>query len=362
MSAQSIDGDSRRTLLAASAYGPRVASVRVRVTHWLDRMASLGIAANQWTYADLANLGPTQLLRHLAEVAEGERSARRVGDSREETNGTLLLHRELSPLSRGRLELSALRRFARTVFDFDDSLTEPGRARRLMNGPRKYERIIAACDQVVAGNEFLAEWASGFNDAVTIIPSCVDAARYSPKSSFEVRDRPTCVWIGSPTTEAFLWQILDALDAVHQRFDLQVRIISGATSELPPRPYVSRSVWTEETEAHELAQADFGIMPLPDNSFTRGKCSYKLLQYGAAGLPCLGSPVGLNETVLREFGAMAPSTSAEWVDAMIALITSDTQERRDAGARSRAAVEAGYTYDRWLLPWIDAVGLDVRQE
>ncbi len=47
--------------------------------------------------------------------------------------------------------------------------------------------------------------------------------------------------------------------------------------------------WSEETEVREILQFDIGIMPLPDGSFERGKCGYKLIQYMACGKPVVAS-------------------------------------------------------------------------
>ena len=57
-----------------------------------------------------------------------------------------------------------------------------------------------------------------------------------------------------------------------------------------------------------LAGADCGVMPIPDTPFTRGKCGYKLLQYGAAGFPAVGSPVGVNAGLIDELDGLQPPT------------------------------------------------------
>ena len=39
---------------------------------------------------------------------------------------------------------------------------------------------------------------------------------------------------------------------------------------------------------------DIGVGPVPDAPYERGKCGYRLLQFGAAGVPFVASPVGVN--------------------------------------------------------------------
>ena len=64
----------------------------------------------------------------------------------------------------------------------------------------------------------------------------------------------------------------------------------------------SACAWSEATEADSLADAHIGVMPLSDDEWARGKCAFKLLQYMAASLPCVASPVGANtEAVIDGF-------------------------------------------------------------
>ena len=42
----------------------------------------------------------------------------------------------------------------------------------------------------------------------------------------------------------------------------------------------------------DLQSFDIGIMPLPDDPWTKGKCGFKLLQYQAVGLPVVCSAGG----------------------------------------------------------------------
>jgi glycosyltransferase involved in cell wall biosynthesis len=60
---------------------------------------------------------------------------------------------------------------------------------------------------------------------------------------------------------------------------------------------------------------------LPDDPFTRGKCGFKILQYFAAGLPVVASPIGYNtELVIPETTGLWAFSQAEWLTALKRLI------------------------------------------
>jgi glycosyltransferase involved in cell wall biosynthesis len=87
--------------------------------------------------------------------------------------------------------------------------------------------------------------------------------------------------------------------------------------------------WAESTEVATLQRLDVGLMPLPDTPWTRGKCSYKMLQYMACAIPVLVSPVGMNQEVLAlgDCG-LAATDPADWQAGLEAL-------HQDAGKRGK---------------------------
>src|SRR5205085_3135593 len=84
---------------------------------------------------------------------------------------------------------------------------------------------------------------------------------------------------------------------------------------------IDRVPWSEARVRDSLSDIDVGLMPLPSDPYSRGKCGYKLLQYSAAGVPFVASPVGVNSEILTRAGMPAPIGQAEWVDALVDLIT-----------------------------------------
>ena len=98
---------------------------------------------------------------------------------------------------------------------------------------------------------------------------------------------------------------------------------------------VERVPWSSATEAHSLAGAHVGVMPLTDDAWSRGKCAFKLLQYMAAALPCVASPVGANtEAVMDGINGYHASGVEEWERSLEKLIVSP-------GAARAASAPAG---------------------
>jgi glycosyltransferase involved in cell wall biosynthesis len=96
---------------------------------------------------------------------------------------------------------------------------------------------------------------------------------------------------------------------------------------------------------------------VPDAPYERGKCGYKLLQYGAAGLPFVASPVGVNRDILDAFGLPAVEAGGDWAGAILELLERPAAERAAFGAAIRERTRRDYSFAAWLPRWRDAVGI-----
>lgn len=336
-------------------YGRAGPSSRVRVHSWLDRVRSPVVASS---YVSHRNSSPSYLARHPRAVLAAERRLRRMASQRP---SHLLLHREASPLSRGGLERRLLDSAEFSVFDFDDALHEDwgegGLYRKL--APKAPKAYLAArrASRVIAGNPTLAEWASGVNDDVVLIPSCVAPEEYVMKTTYALNDPPRLGWIGSPDNEVYLAFLAPALVELNRTTGARLTLIGTEGRSLGDlERMIDRVPWSEETQHSSLATLDVGLAPLPDDPYTRGKCGYRLLQLGAAGVPLVGSPVGVNRTILAQFGMPAPEEPAEWLDALVGLLTSSSGRRAELGGLARSVVSSEFSYDAWLERWREASG------
>ncbi|HWC87582.1 MAG TPA: glycosyltransferase [Solirubrobacteraceae bacterium] len=343
-------------LHVVTPYGRNGPSSRVRVYEWLDRIAEPTAVTG---YVSYRNSSPAYLTRHPVAVLAAEGRLRKISLRRPQS---LLLHREASPLSRGALERRLLRSAAFAVYDFDDALQWDwgvgGVVRHIAPKAPKAYAAVSQADRVIAGNPVLADWASAHNRDVVLIPSCVAPDSYQPKQSYRLSDPPRIGWIGSPDNEQHLRLIAPALREAHRRSGARIVLIGTTARGLGAlEAMIDRIPWSEAIQGSKLAEVDVGIGPLPDDPYSRGKCGYRILQYAAAGVPALGSPVGVNRDILSQLGMAAPSTIDEWDDALADLFGKSDEARAALGRRAREIVRLRYSYDALLPRWRGAVGL-----
>jgi len=243
------------------------------------------------------------------------------------------------------------------VFDVDDAIYV--RKPRRLGEPaddsawrrRKFAATCRSVDVVAAGNEVLAGVARHAARQVVILPTSIEISCYEA-STAGADAAPIIAWIGSPENLIYLEMIRPALARLAARHpSLKVRVICSAFPDWP-EIQVERVPWSAATEAASLAAAHIGVMPLSDDAWARGKCAFKLLQYMAASLPCVASPVGANtEAVIDGFNGYHARSLEEWERNLQRLMDS-AQLRAQFGANGRRHVAECYalgTYrDKYL--------------
>ena len=233
------------------------------------------------------------------------------------------------------------------VFDFDDAIFVPYKSPS--NGYLSYlkcfsktNRICSLATHIMAGNPYLREYAQQFNNEVTVIPTTIDTDRYRPElRASKPAEIPVIGWTGSHSTLQHLQTAVPALSRLAKLHRFRLVAIGAEAPDIPGVPTESR-VWRSETEVQDLLDIDIGIMPLPDDLWTRGKCGLKALQYMALGIPPVVSPVGVNtDIVSNNRNGLVADTDEEWVEKLSNLLT-DRDLRLRLGRAARKTVEDRY--------------------
>ncbi|MCU0586962.1 MAG: glycosyltransferase family 4 protein [Syntrophobacteraceae bacterium] len=255
----------------------------------------------------------------------------------------------------------------RLVYDLDDAVmfheierNEPLTGKFF----RRFAGMAARCRGVIAGNGFLAELARlarGVDEShpsVIVLATPVDTEAIVPRVYEKASSGLRIGWMGTRGNLSHLMSIVEPLRRVLADFPgSELLVVSDGSPGIEGLPIRSKA-WSAVEEAEDLRGLDVGVMPLLDNLWTRGKGGFKLLQYMAAGVASVASPVGINAEIIHhgENGLLARDAS-EWEDGL-RRVTGDVDLRRQLGAAGRATVERDYSlarYNRGLAEFLEGL-------
>lgn len=236
------------------------------------------------------------------------------------------------------------------LVDFDDSIwlrdiSNGNRRLAFLKRPSKTAEIIRMCDACIVGNQFLAEYARQYNSNVFVIPTTIDTDYYIPSDNRRDVEKVVIGWTGSSTTLKHFSLAVPVLEMLRKKYGERVsfRMISDEffNGQLDG---LEKIKWNRQTEVEDLSAIDIGIMPLPDDDWSKGKCGFKGLQYMALAKPAVMSPVGVNKEIIShgENGFLANSPE-EWEHILSQLIE-DADLRKKVGEAGRKTVAERFSF------------------
>lgn len=345
-------------VLALSPMPEEGAGCRFRIAQFIPYLQSVGVdvTLSSLFTADFFQLvyKPGHYLRKAVTFAG--LSIKRLDSLRDAQRfDAILIYREIFPIGPALIErLLEMRRRPPVVFDFDDAIFLPSvsEANRLIGAlkqPKKVATIIRHCDHVIAGNEYLANYARRFNGEVTVIPTCVDTTKFVPSpeafstnGSGASRD-PVVGWIGSPTTASYVRGLTNVLKRVAERYPFLFRV-SGAGEPFDMAGLATENPrWTLDREVELFNTCDVGVYPLLDDEWSKGKCGFKAIEFMACGVPVVATAVGVNREIIKDgVNGFLASTEEEWVEKLGRLLA-DRELRRRFAEAGRRTVEERYS-------------------
>jgi glycosyltransferase involved in cell wall biosynthesis len=238
------------------------------------------------------------------------------------------------------------------VFDIDDAIyLEPKRKPAV-------DKIMQAAKIIVAGNKYLADYATQFGSNVVIVPSVIDTSVYAPPKGIRHPGEKEVVigWTGTDPNRGDLRPMKPLFDWLGENFpdETVLRTIGRRPLEMETKLRVDFVPWTIDSGRRALQDFDIGIMPLEDTEWNRGKCGFKLIQYMAVGIPAVATPIGVNQEIILDgqTGYLASSVD-EWKE-MISRLIERKDLRRRMGVLGRKRVISHYSVHS-ALPKLESV-------
>ncbi len=323
---------------------------RFRIEQWQPLLRQRGIEITYAPFEDEALhrllYQPRNIGRKLSHVSRGlARRLSLIGSVQE--YDAVYLFREAALLGPPIFERLIRRAGVPMIFDFDDAIFVSYRSPS--NGYLSYLKFAAKtkticrlASHVIVGNRYLADYAHQFNPRVTVIPTTIDTEKYSVTQKKRTADVPIIGWTGSFSTVQHLDTLRSALQRLAQSERFRLRVVGTPEYHLD-KVEVEAMPWRSETELDDLRPIDIGVMPLPDDAWSKGKCGLKALQFMALGIPTVCSPVGVNTEIIQDGkNGFIAGSEEDWVDKLGRLLRS-AELRECLGRAARATVEQNYS-------------------
>lgn len=329
-------------------------SQRFRFEQFLDDLATHDICYKQVPFLDQATwkifYKEGRLLQKIWGLIKG--ISRRLYCLLIAVNYDLIfIHREAAPIGPPIIEFvlaKILRK--KIIFDFDDAIwihdtsTINATLRKLKSSEEKTSKIISYSHKIFAGNQYLANYAEQFKKNVFIIPTIVNT-EYHKNIRVKQNEKICIGWTGTHTTlkhfEAFI-PILEKLYSKHKD-RIYFKLIANKSISYEELNLTS-TLWEKEKEIEQLSEFDIGIMPLPDDKWSKGKCGFKAIQYMALEIPAIVSPVGMNAELVDDgVNGFVCDVEEEWFLAFETLIKNESL-RKNMGFKARQKIIDYYSH------------------
>ena len=255
-------------------------------------------------------------------------------------------------------EKKAFKTSTKIIFDFDDSiwLENVSKANKLfkwLKNPNKTKKIISLSNLIFSGNQYLSNYASRFNKNTVIIPTTIDTDIY--QNNFNYNNNKIIIgWSGSITTIQHFEYALPYLKKIFDKYEsiIEIKVI-GDGSYINEYLKINGLPWCKETEIKDLCSFDIGIMPLPNNEWSMGKCGLKGLQYMALGIPTIMSAVGVNNEIIKdgENGFLAKNNDD--FEIKLEMLIKSKKLRLHLGENGKKTIEEKYSVNAWKSKYLE---------
>ncbi len=240
----------------------------------------------------------------------------------------VFIHREASPIGPPIFEWVIAKILQKKIiYDFDDSiwLANTSSANRLVAKLKWHAKVSSICKwshKISCGNQYLMTYAKQYNPNVVFNPTTINLNYQNhQKKNHQKTEEIILGWTGSHSTLKYLDLIIDEIIEIAKGYKIKLLVICNERPEYQD-DFIEYIKWSSKTEINDLLKIDIGLMPLTEDKWSNGKCGFKALQYMSLGIPCVVSPVGVNNDIIQNKKNGFLAKKGDWVISLEGLIKS----------------------------------------
>lgn len=207
-----------------------------------------------------------------------------------------------------------------------------------VDNPKLTQKTSLFCRQITCVNEYVLNHFQYSKAKKILFPIGVDLRAYKIKKNYNLLSPMRLIYTGNPgNVDAFLYLMNPVFEELKKKIEFTLVLVTRHR----------RDTWGIRTEFHDfnedtfydlLIGADIGICAIDDSEISHGKMAMKVLDYMAASLPCIASPLGLSSFVVDNENIIIANKQNEWIERIIYL-SANMNERERIGENGRKMVE-----------------------
>ena len=256
--------------------------------------------------------------------------------------------------------LKIIKKKATIIWDFDDNILESKEVT-----PKTFAFFSKVSDKIIVASPVLKELiADNYRYKVEVLVTTDgDIFRMIETSVIEERLRTydnviKLLWVGTSVSIDYVKEIMPHIESLSKRLKnnnkkVEFTFVCDKPLVYTPTEFSLHNIkWSHDSAIKEFVSNHVGLMPLQDNTFTRGKGGFKLIQYMSAALPVVGSKVGINiDIITPEVGFIEDNLdSPSWIDDLF-MLASDREFYKKMSAQAYRKYNSCYSYTDNLKYW-----------
>ena len=256
----------------------------------------------------------------------------------------VLVQKKLFP---SRIARFLRRHSKRLVFDIDDATWHPqGRKHSFFTrwrAARRLKAIVKAADACLAPSIYILDHLKSLGGHAHQVPMAISAQDWLPKQKVNGA-KVRLGWSGAPSNLSYLESLEPMLAEILRQYpESELVVLCGKPPVFQTKIPFTHIPWAPGCEANVVPSFDIGLLPLPFDHFSQGKSPIKALQYLAAGLPIIASPLAGTLEIAQKSPSFLLAKSLEEWNKHLSVLISSSSARQDAGRLSRVHFEDHYS-------------------